>query len=171
MKKTELWDLLHDLFDTDDGSLPEIELTNLNSSQISKIYLFLVSLGKEIKPKGITFWDNELNQARSIDSVENPATLITEYRASPFHIVISSITLDEITIPDLGVFIFQESISMDYRKGTLWTPDKLYALLELLCQIKNLAPEVNISLQESESEEKCRRFQTVLNRLLLENPS
>jgi hypothetical protein len=169
MDKSQLWEELHDLFDTDDGSLPEIELTNLNSSQIGNIFLFLLSLGKEIQPNNATFWDNKLDQERSITSVGNAATLVTEYRASHFHIVVIGISLNGMTIPDLGVFVFQKNISLDYRMGSRWEPAQLSALFKLLSQIKKIAPEMNITLQEGEPEENQKRFQKALNQYFLEN--
>jgi hypothetical protein len=130
MNQTQLWNELHGLFDTDDGSLPEIELTNLNGQQIGSIFLYLLSSGINVTRDGGTFWDNELNQTRSIRSVENAAILVTECRASPFNIVISGIKIGGIAIPDLGVFIFQKMISLDYRMGWEWGPTQLMGLLD-----------------------------------------
>ena len=39
----DLWSIVHDLFDTDDGSLPDIFVENLTSSQIANIYSWVLS--------------------------------------------------------------------------------------------------------------------------------
>lgn len=158
MNQSKIWNELHALFDTDDGSLPEIELTNLCSLHVGDIYLFLVSRGKDITSGGAHFWDNRLKQERAIDSVGNAATLVVQGIAEPFHIVISSLTVNGVNIPDLGIFVFQDSISLDYRMGIAWGPAELTAFLELLSQIKELAPDMQVSLQEGKSNELQERF-------------
>jgi hypothetical protein len=40
---SQLWDRLHQLFDTNDGSLPSIRLSNLNVQEVERIYLYLRS--------------------------------------------------------------------------------------------------------------------------------
>jgi hypothetical protein len=169
LNQSQLWKDLHDLFDTDDGSLPEIELTNLNGSQIGNIFSYLLSLGKNKKLDLGSFWDNKLNQERLISSVKNAAILVTEYTAAPFHILVSSIEFNGVTIPDLGVFIFQEMISLDYRMGVQWGPSQLMAFFQLLNQIKKLAPDVRVILPEGESENIREKFQQVWEQYLQEN--
>jgi hypothetical protein len=145
----QLWKDLHDLFDTDDGSLPEIELTNLNPSQIGSVFSFLLVRGKE---KDGRFWDKELKAERNIEDVENAAMLVADYRAHPFHIVLSDIEVDGVTIPALGVFIFQKVIVLDYRMGEGWGPSELGALFCFLSQMKKLAPEMVVKLPQGEPE-------------------
>ena len=146
MNKTYLWNELHDLFDTDDGSLPEIEIANLNAPQIGAIYSYLLSSGKDVTLGGGMFWDRDLDRDRYINEVENAALLVTKNIADPFHILVGGIEHDETIIPDLGVFIWDDSITLDYRMGSEWGPAELEALFYHLSRIKKIAPEMEISI-------------------------
>jgi hypothetical protein len=161
MNETKLWEELHDLFDTDDGSLPEIALTDLTRTQIGKIFFFLFSSGKDGTTHGGVFWDKELNLQRSIRDVENAAILVASYEAAPFHIVIRGMKHNSSIIPDLGIFVFQSSIFLDYRKGPEWESAKLEALFYYLYRIYQLAPDVKVGLQASEPEVLRKKFQNV----------
>jgi hypothetical protein len=158
MDSSDVWGNLHDLFDCDDGSLPEIELTNLTGNHIGDVFLYLTNQGQDITINGALFWDKITNQSRSITSVDNAASLVVQYLAEPFHMVIGNLKSKKIIIPPLGLFVFQESISLDYRKGSHWNPENIAALLELLCEINRIAPEVQISLQEGESQSIQDKF-------------
>jgi hypothetical protein len=171
MNQSRLWKELHDLFDTDDGSLPEIELNCLSGVQVQSIYLFLRSRGKDTTRDGAKFWDNDLKQKRPVDSIANAATLVTTNRADPFHVVISGLTFNGVTVPDIGVFVFQESISLDYRMGVEWEPAKLSAYFECLFEVKKFAPSAKISLQPGTSEEAQKRFQKMLAEFIREKES
>jgi hypothetical protein len=79
-----LWNDLHDLFDTDDGSLPEIWITNLSADGISTIYDMIRTVAKTL-PGQPTFWDKRRDQASLLASVPNAARLVAENLAEPFH--------------------------------------------------------------------------------------
>jgi hypothetical protein len=168
MNQFQLWEELHNLFDIDDGSLPEIELTNLKSREIGDIFSFLLSLGKEVRPDGGSFWYGALNRECPIRSVNNAALLVTECEASPFHIVIVGIEVNSTIIPDLGIFFFQESISLDYRKDPQWGPAEIWALFHLLIQTKNLAHDIRIGLWRNEPENMRVKFRNIWNQYLHE---
>jgi hypothetical protein len=75
--------------------------------------------------------------------------------------IIGELTLNNITIPDLGLFVFQDSVSLDYRMGSAWGPENLAALFEYLYQIKKLAPDMQLTLQEGEISEVQKKFQRI----------
>ena len=51
----ELWDNLHDMFDTNDGSLPEIHLVNLSGDGLANIWTFLIKSASRIN-EDASFW-------------------------------------------------------------------------------------------------------------------
>jgi hypothetical protein len=161
MNSSQLWYELHDLFDTDDGSLPEIWLTHLTGSEVASIYLFLLSRGKDVPLYRTTFWDKQLQQARALDSVQNAAMLVVQGRAEPFHLLIGGLTLHEIIIPDLGIFVWDDSLYIDYRMGSEWGPAELGALFECLYHINKIAPEMQVVLEDGVIEQVQKRFRQV----------
>ena len=55
MDSFHIWENLHDLFDTDDGSLPEIELKNLRREHIGDIFLFVETPWKRYDTQRCSF--------------------------------------------------------------------------------------------------------------------
>ena len=94
MIPSQLWDNLHELFDTDDGSFPEIWLTNLTGPQVEAIYSFFRSHGKDVTAGRTMFWDNQLEQDRLIESVENAAALVVQGIANPIYMVMGGLVFN-----------------------------------------------------------------------------
>jgi len=86
-----LWNDLHDLFDADDGSLPEIWITNLSADGISTIYTLIWTVATTL-PGEPAFWDKRREQASLLGSVPNAARLVAENVAEPFHFIAHGIS-------------------------------------------------------------------------------
>ena len=81
----ELWAQLHDLFDTDDGSLPDLIVENLSSAQVVTIYQWVRSLCDVYTDDGEpTLWHCEQERDVPITSLDSPAQLIISGRAKSF---------------------------------------------------------------------------------------
>ena len=169
MEASEVWDIIHGLFDTDDGSLPEIELKLLTGENIRDIYSYLKDRGQDVTVNGAQFWDKTINDSRPITSVDNPAFFVVQYLAEPFHMVIGGIKTDNIIIPPLGFFVFQEGIFLDYRKGQTWNPENVTGLLYLLCELNRVAPGMQISFQAGKAKGIQESLQIVWERFKKEN--
>ena len=85
-----VWRELHSLFDTDDGSLPELIVTYKDVQAVAKGYEILWDASKSIYPEDIVLWSTA-DDDKSIDlfKISNPAKLVTSYQIHPFHLVIS----------------------------------------------------------------------------------
>jgi hypothetical protein len=141
----DLWYALHSLFDTDDGSLPEIWIDDLSDLGVENIFAFLRSRGTTL-PEEPCYWDYRLQREMPIDSVPNAAQLVIQGEAAPFHVVMQGLSFSETTIPDLGIFIFSQRIIIDYRMGSAWGPAELIALFEMFKEIHRLDPDATIRL-------------------------
>jgi hypothetical protein len=157
---SQLWKQLHHLFDTNDGSLPSIELNNLNTQEIERIYLYLRSQS-ELVSIGSYFWSTVAEEEIPIDSVENAAHLVIIGEAEDFHLVVSGLTFGDAVIPDLGIFVFKNLIELDYRMGEEWGIAEVDALFMLFSKIRELAPLVEIDLPEFYTEDN-ERFTSAL---------
>jgi hypothetical protein len=141
---TGVWDRLHWLFDTDDGSLPEVLLTNLSVEGVAAIYAFLRSRGD--KASSFAFWHRSLDREEQIDAWPNAALLVATGQAEAFHFMATGLAFDNVVIPDLGVFVFPEEIALDYRMGRDWDERRVLALFELLRQFVGLDPNARVKL-------------------------
>ena len=153
----ELWNSLHDLFDTDDGSLPDIYILNLSGQGVIDIWAYLHQ--SAISLAGDAYlWDIEKRQDVSVDAVPNAAELVVSGKAEGFHAVLRGISFCRVVIPDLGVFVFPDAIHLDYRMGPEWGPPELGALFELLKRLQMLDKEAVVTLPKEYTAEVKRRF-------------
>jgi hypothetical protein len=157
MNRQDLWKELHDLFDTDDGSLPEIRIADLSKLGVASIFAKLQGLC----PGGVdgNFWSNEAQKDRRVDSVPNAAQLVIDDRSEPFHALCHELDYGGIRIPDLGVFVSDDEISLDYRMGSEWNANNLGAFLQLLKELTQLDANASISLERSVLRDVRKRFE------------
>src|SRR5687768_1955040 len=99
------------LFDTDDGSLPEIHLTDLAANQTPLLYARLRGISTRIN-ESATFWDRRANKETAIDSVPDAAERVVSGDADAFHMVLQEPRVGEVTLPPLGVFVFPDEIAL-----------------------------------------------------------
>jgi hypothetical protein len=164
-----LWESLHDLFDTDDGSLPDVYIENLNSEAIVQGYALLRERASHIVTHDPSFWSIHDGKDCPLESVPNAAALVVSFQADPFHVVFGGITAGGCVVPDLGVFVFQESLALDYRMGPEWGPPQLEAFFHLLMELTFLNPNCTVQLDEHVTGEVRERFQKSRMRFLAEH--
>ncbi len=142
-------DRIGDCFLEHDGSLPGIELAGLSPQEVSAIYLFLRSRSR-LSPGEPTFWDNVAERDVPVDSVPDAAALVASGWADAFHLCVEGLSVGGIGLPELGVFVFADSIELDYRMGPHWTEDAIRAFFELLFVLAGIAPSATIGSAEVE---------------------
>jgi hypothetical protein len=153
----QLWNTLHDLFDTDDGSLPDIYVLNLSPAGVKNMWTHLSQMARSLAGGG-SFWHIADKQDVAVESVPNAAELVVTGEAESFHVVLCGITVEGTVIPDLGVFVFPASIYIDYRMGQEWGPSQLVAFFNLLAQLQAIDEQAVITLPEECTEETRKRF-------------
>ncbi len=129
----ELWNNLHDMFDTDDGSLPDIYVRNLSGQGVKDMWAYLCHSAAGLAGDP-SFWHIAKGQSIPVDAVPKAAELVVSGEADSFHAVLRGISFGEAVIPDLGVFVFPDAICLDYRMGPEWG---LKALFDLLNQLQS----------------------------------
>jgi len=157
MNSEDIWRELHDLFDTDDGSLPEIRIENLSRPGVVRVFARL----QQYCRKGIkgTFWSKEGQKDTPVDSVPNAALLLTDGRAEPFHALCRELRYGGIVIPDLGVFVSDDEISLDYRMGSEWNSGNLKAFFQLLKELTELDATARVGLEKGVLRDVRKRFE------------
>lgn len=142
----DLWIQVHELFDTDDGSLPDILVGNLTSDQVVTIYRWVRSQCEIYSNNGdATVWHREHDCDVSIKSLDNPALLATSGRVEPFRHGLTRFTVSGVAIPQLTIEVSANEIGFDYRMGSDWGPSQVTALFDFLWSIQQLAPAATIS--------------------------
>ena len=133
----QVWSLAASSFQHDDGSLPGIELANLLPSEVPVLYQYLRDRSR-LEGEMPTFWDHELAQDRPVASVENPAALVVTGRADCFHHCVSGISIAGTVLPVIGVFVFPDSIELDYRMGKCWGQAQVLSFFSVLKELMSL---------------------------------
>ena len=125
-------------FDTDDGSLPELEVRYSNPDKVSIAFEFLfASNGRNVTAGGGYLWIKSSQKEKPFTGSGDAALVICE-SAEPFHVVLAGITIANCTLPDLGVLVTPSSLTIDYRMGSAWGVPEIDALLMLLKELCGL---------------------------------
>lgn len=133
-----VWKRLHRLFDTDDGALYPIRLTGLAAAGVSAAFQFIRSRA-QITSDAV-FWHRRLDREERIVDHPDPAHLVAANEADPFHVLARGLAFGGVALPDLGVFVWPDEITLDYRPGADWAEPQVLALFELLRQLVGVAP-------------------------------
>jgi hypothetical protein len=144
-----LWAQVIECFNTDDGSLPSIEITNLSATDVAAIYAMLRSRSKLVDESPV-FWSRSEKASLPVDSVSNAAAMVASEQAEPFHHCISGVIAAGVELPVLGVFVFQDTIELDYRMGNEWGLHQVAGFFELIrdcCAIAHSAVVVPASFE------------------------
>ena len=153
----ESWAEIHELFDSDDGSLPEIRVDFARGDGAALGFALLRSRAASSRGQA-SFWSRTRDEECALDSVPAAAELVARGEADPFHVVLCGIRSRGVTIPDLGVFVSGDQLALDYRMGAGWGHDTLQALFELLAELVRPDPGASLSLEEAVLPEVAARF-------------
>ncbi len=129
----DAWDQLCCLFNTDDGGLYDIRLSRLDEAALVKAFEFIRSHAK-ITPDAL-FWHTGLQQDQRVADYPDAARLVVQGVAEPFHVLAAGLEFANVVLPDLGVFLWPDEVTFDYRMGPEWDRPQLFALFELLRQL------------------------------------
>lgn len=156
------WNLAKSNFTDDDGSLPEIVFAGLAAESLRGLVDYFRQHGtiSEIA----TLYDNASQTDVLLMNVDDPASRVLSGTADSFHCCFSGISHGGVEIPVLGLFVFRDSVEIDYRMGVKWTPSNVDALFRLFAQLKSLAPEAEVRSAENEGPPYPDEFMIAFNR-------
>ena len=161
-----LWAELHYLFDTDDGSLPRVNLNYRDPLAVVNGFAYLRRLGTDVTYRGASYWSVTQSQERPLDSVPNAAELVLSGQAEPFHFVLRGIAVDGAVLPDLGIFVYDRGIDFDYRMGIEWRAHELEAFFGLLLKLTRLDSNSSVALEDHVLPEVAAQFQRCWKRFI-----
>ena len=139
-------------FETNDGSLPEIEISFADTMVMPLAFKHLYDRGAQnVTSGGGSVWIYESEKEIPFSGPED-ATLVDSGAATPFHVVLSHITGFHCQIPDLGVFVCKDCLVLDYRMGTDWGLREINSFLELLKELQGFGGEISVPWWGSDGE-------------------
>ncbi|AEG01140.1 hypothetical protein [Methylomonas methanica] len=135
------WSSLLEIFGTDDGSLPDIEIDNLSGDEVISGYDFIRNHAERISSKEPSYWSTSKDCDVTFKYEDNPACQVVSGEAESFHLCFDGLKSPSgKKIPELGLFVFSDCLSFDYRMGAQWDEQAVKGLFELiLCLSKDYA--------------------------------
>jgi len=152
-----VWDEAGKCFDTDDGSLPGIEIANISPAGVSAVYAMLRRRSR-LNGNPPEFWSRICNETVSADFVPDPAGLVAAGEADAFHHCIEGVVAGGVDLPVLGIFVWPDCVELDYRMGRDWGPAQVAGFFKLLQDCCDLDPSAVVLPAESEGPPYPDRF-------------
>ncbi|WP_250628169.1 hypothetical protein [Pinirhizobacter soli] len=135
---------LLDYFETDDGSLPEIEVRFSEPGHTVRAFTRLFTLGAiNHSANGPTLW-LRASQSEAPFTGPGDAALVISGDAESIQILLNGITCAGCRLPDLGVFVGLNELILDYRMGPEWGGPQIDGLIALLRDLQTLGGEVSV---------------------------
>lgn len=129
----EFWSNLRRILREKDGALPDIELNGLSRDEVVLGYDLIRNASNRISSKDPSYWSIPNNKDISIKFEDNPAKDVVQGKAEGFHLCFDGVQSPSGKImPELGVFVFNDSLNIDYRMGEGWTDEAIEGLLDIL---------------------------------------
>ena len=170
----EGWEEIRRLFEDDSGIFPEICICNLAGEAVVAAFSHIKSITKGVVGKPY-FFDRRDGIEKSLLAEENPAGLVVKGEAEPFHFLIRGLEISGARLPDLGVFILQNAVSLDFEPGQEWRANQAWGLLTLLKHLSSLGEKSSspagppfLRLEEIISPEIRRDFLRIFSELQLQ---
>jgi hypothetical protein len=144
-------------FDTDDGSLPGIEVAKLSPDGVSAIHQMLRRRSR-LSGDPPEFWSRTNEASLLVDSVPDAAGLVAAGEAEAFHHCIEGVESGGVELPVLGVFVWPDIVELDYRMGREWGPAQVAGFFALLRECCALDPSAAVVPAEFEGPPYPDRF-------------
>ena len=128
-------DRIRYLFIHDDGSLPDIFLSDLNEIDLRKVYLKAISLG--LKNDSISAWNIKANKQVEYTNADYLELFISS-EVETTRITLPDLVINDVTVPISTIAVYSnKEVEFDYRMGEEWTDECIIALLEFIALLKD----------------------------------
>ena len=162
-----LWDVAGACFDTDDGSLPSIEVAGLSPAGVSAVYVMLRRRSR-LCGDPPEFWIRTRDESVPVDSVSDAARWVAAGEAEAFLHCIEGVVAGGVELPVLGVFVWPDGVDLDYRMGRNWGPAQVAGFFELLqdcCALDSGAVVTPADCEGPPYPERFRRAWSLYNKV------
>jgi hypothetical protein len=129
-----------------DGDLPDIDFDFGQKPVVGDAYAIIQGRATHLASRSAYYWSRSRSEECVISFGENPALAVLTGEAEPFQVVFGGLrSASGAPIPDLGVFVWETSITLDYRGGPDWDDPAILGLFEIMRDLKALAKGAPIS--------------------------
>lgn len=151
------WQRILDLFESDDGSLPDLFVRNLTRDQVVAVYEWVMS---HCTPsENSSAWHIKDKRSVRISALPAPARAFVEGEIELFRHGLVGLSIAGVELPYLTISVESiDCVSFGYRKGPEWTEHTINALLEMLARIHALAPNALIEHAEEGSSRRPTEY-------------
>ena len=132
----DAWSIAYDNFDTDDGSLPGILFSNLRPRSVQFIHDYF-RINGTVETENPTIYIEKLAADVPLEDIADPAQVVIDGGSHSFHCCFKGVTNAAQEFPTLGLFIFADSVEIDYRMGPAWNRDNVNALFSFLAYLQS----------------------------------
>jgi hypothetical protein len=150
----QLWRELAYLFEEDDGSLPEVRFLDIPPGGSARM---LEELRRRAEPleHTTTIWHPELEREIPLNDAPDMGALFAK---GGFPAVLRGIRSHGVRLPELGLWVDSAQVEFNYRMGSEWNAEVLAAFVELLSDLRRLAPGARFDLEEGVLESVREHF-------------
>ncbi|QGW83793.1 hypothetical protein [Variovorax paradoxus] len=165
MSSMSPWLQIADLFDKDDGSLPDIFVDNLSPEQIEQVYDWVMSQCVVVGDPSA--WHVTEQKDIPLRAVPAPAKAFVNGEIETFRHGLGGLTIGGCELPLLTVSLETPTcISFDYRSGPEWNERTITAFLQFVLGIREQAPNARIwRTEEGAWDRPSSKFTAALNQL------
>ncbi|MGK0184064.1 MAG: hypothetical protein ACI9YB_003386 [Halioglobus sp.] len=126
------------VFSLDEGMLPGIYFENLESNEVVTIYNYLRDYSKSLN-SNYTVWSNRLEQDLSINSLDNPASLVITNEICQFCHPLFNFSNDKIFVDNVSIYVFSDSIEIFYDVRDINSECEIENILKLVKKITSMS--------------------------------
>jgi hypothetical protein len=138
------WLQIADLFDVDDGSLPDVFVDNLSPEQLEQIYIWVMSQCVVVGDPSA--WHVTQEKDIPLRAISAPARAFTNGEIETFRHGLGGLAIGGCELPLLTVSLeTPRCMSFDYRSGSEWNERTINAFLQFVLGIREQAPNARIS--------------------------
>ena len=139
IQMSQAWYDLREAFEVDDGSLPDLLAFRYERGEaVSEAFEYLRSISQPISTESM-FYSSRLEKEVSLNSVQNPASLVVTGEAESFCLMFYGTLADQNKdLPELGVFVFPEELQFYYRPGPDWSEQSLVKLFQIMSALTKI---------------------------------
>lgn len=134
-------------FDTDDGYLPDVSVSGYDSKEVPQVFNRLINMSSPSSLES-ELWHLPTEANVKLSNFDCAAELVVRGEAEPFHMMLKKPMYLGVELPDLGAFIFQENITLDYRRGPEWSYRILATFLTFINTVMLLKPSITVEHEE-----------------------
>jgi hypothetical protein len=137
-----IWTEVKHLFEENDGSLPDIFISNLTDQELIAAYEWLSNQCEASDQTAV--WSKEKNQDIFLSEIPFPARAFCDGQIESFHHPLKGFSINGVTLPVICICLFPNELVIDYRMGSEWNEKKVLALFALLKNLRQIAPQAHI---------------------------